>query len=79
MIDLLIVLAGPVILGTGLYAGDRFVTWFGVFYTALFVVAHFLRRHNRQKALSKVRLRQNQLVEQFADEQQGHSDRDISR
>lgn len=79
MMDLLIILAGPAIIATGLYAKDWFVIGFGTIYTGLFIVAHLLRRHNRQTALSKVRLRQNQLVEQFADEQQGHSGQDISR
>lgn len=79
MIDLLIILAGPAIVATGLYARDWFVIGFGAIYTSLFILAHLLRRHNRETALSKVRLRQNQLIEQFADEQQGHSGQDISR
>lgn len=79
MIDLLIVLAGPVILTTGLLARDWFVTWFGVIYIGLFVVAYFLRRHNQEQAKRELRHKQNQLIEQFADDQQAKSDRHIDR
>lgn len=77
--DLLIILAGPATIATGLYARDWFVTWFGVFYTGLFVMAYFLRRHNQQQAQRELRRKQNQLIEQFADDQQAISDRHIDR
>ena len=79
MIDVLIIVAGPVILGIGLYTKDWFVIGFGVIYVGLFVVAYLLRRHNRKTAISQVRLRQNELIERFLDRQHRKSDQDISR
>jgi len=64
MMDLLIVLAGPVILAIGLYVGDRLITWFGALYTGLFVVAYFTRRYN-QARIAKQRA---DLIERFYDQ-----------
>lgn len=82
MIDLLIVVFGPASIALGLYTKDWFVIWFGVIYTTLlipFVVAHLLRRHNEQQAISQARLRQNELIERFLDKQERKSGQDISR
>ena len=77
--DLLIILAGPAILLTGLYVNDRLAIGIGALYTGLFVVAYFLRRHNQEQAERDLRHKQNQLIEQFADDQQAKSDRHIDR
>jgi prolipoprotein diacylglyceryltransferase len=47
--ELLIFLAGPAILATGLFTKDSFITWFGVGYIALFVVAYFTGRYNARR------------------------------
>lgn len=79
MMDLLIILAGPAILLTGLYVNDRLAIGIGAVYTGLFAVAYFLRRHNQEQAKRELRHKQNQLIEQFADDQQAKSDRHIDR
>lgn len=79
MMDLLIILAGPAILLTGLYVNDRLAIGIGALYTGLFAVAYFLRRLNEQQAKRELRHKQNQLIEQFADDQQAKSDRHIDR
>jgi len=65
VMGLIIILAGPAIIGTGLYVGDRFMFWFGVFYTALFVVAYFVRRYNERR-IAKERA---ELIERFYEAQ----------
>lgn len=79
MMDLLIILAGPAILLTGLYVNDRLAIGIGAVYTGLFAVAYFLRRFNEQQVKRELRHKQNQLIEQFADDQQAKSDRHIDR
>lgn len=65
VMGLIIILAGPATIGTGLYADDRFIFWFGVFYTAFFVVAHFMRRYNERR-IAKERA---ELIERFYEAQ----------
>lgn len=72
MMELLIILAGPLYVGLGFYIKDWLMFWFGVIYTGLFVVAYFLRRYNHKRAHMEMRRKQNQLLEQHFDQ---HIDR----
>lgn len=73
--DLLIVLSGPAILAIGLYFGDWFITWFGVFYTGIFVVAYFTRRYTEMRIAKQ----QADLIERFYDQQIDDDKGDIAR
>lgn len=73
--ELLIFLAGPAILATGLFTKDSFIAWFGVAYIALFVVAYFTRRHNARRTARE----RAALIERFYDQSIGNRTDDISR
>lgn len=73
--ELLIFLAGPAILGTGLYTKDWFVIWFGVAYIGLFAVAYVTRRYNARRIARERAV----LIERFYDETVANQTDDISR
>lgn len=73
--ELLIFLAGPAILATGLYTKDWFIAWFGVVYIGLFAVAYVTRRYKARRAARERAV----LIERFYDQAIANQTDDIAR